>query len=83
MYAEFYNLAYPDDGITFQIKGVSLCGLTLRLKLPNNEWYFVHLDENNDFIVKEKLYTDFGVADKKEKFFPLVASDPKRLGLIT
>jgi hypothetical protein len=44
MYAEFYNIS-DGKGITFKIDGVSLCGLTLRLKIKHSEfsseWYFV------------------------------------------
>ena len=34
-WAEFYNLAGEDDGITFEITQVSLCGDVLRLELPS------------------------------------------------
>lgn len=87
-WAEFYNLAGEDDGITFKITQVSLCGDVLRVELPRRNrrkceerWHFVQGNPHDDFIVGGKTWTDFGCAAKRAKYFKHVKNPWKLKGL--
>lgn len=82
MWAEFYNLG-EDDGITFEITQVSLCGSTLRLELPNindsqEDWRFVSYDNNEDYRIGGKKYSDFGVSAKPFSVFKKIGREEAR-----
>ena len=78
MWAEFYTLS-EDEGITFEITQTTLCGSTLRLELPEPEkgtrgankerWCFVDINDDQDFVVGGRVWTDFGTAARRAKHF--------------
>ena len=83
MYAEFYNLG-DGPGVTVPTLQVSLCGSILRVELPRRypdeeQWHFVPINEDQDFVMGGVAYTDFGVSDEPRQ--PLVPRDGWNLGL--
>lgn len=71
-WAQFHN-GTKGGAITFEVIDVALCGTELRLKLPNEEWYFVDGGDIvgkrgdpepfiDDWHVNGKDWSDFGCA---------------------
>jgi hypothetical protein len=62
MFAEFYclnNQSY--GGITFEIKAFQVCGEVLRIQLLDGGWYFMTRDDEQDFVLCNRFFTDFAV----------------------
>jgi hypothetical protein len=59
MYVSFYNLG-KEDGITFPVERVTICGSTLRLQI-DGEWHFVAVYDDFDIYINDKKYIDFAV----------------------
>ena len=68
MFVEFYNLG-KEDGLSFPVQEVSLCGITLRLLLEDDQWYHVDVRSDYDMYVDGKLYIDFAVMNKPSDDF--------------
>ena len=78
MFVEFYNLG-KEDGLSFPVQEVSLCDITLRLLLEDDQWYHVDVRSDYDMYVDGKLYIDFAVMNKPsddfvqhQDFFPTI-----------
>ena len=72
MWAEFYSLS-EDKGLTFEISQMSLCGDILRVELirpagnkdQKEEWCFVTINGDGDYVAGTRAWSDFAVADKR------------------
>lgn len=90
-WAQFHNGSR--EGIQFEVIDVALCGTELRLKLPNEEWYFVKggdivveagIDPYiSDWHVDGKDWMDFGCANNAYEDMRIISREgaPKLKGL--
>lgn len=65
----FYHLGVIDsgNGRSIMIKRITMCGNTIRIQLPNDEWGFIKQNKNQDYLMDGTYWADMSISTNPEQ----------------
>jgi hypothetical protein len=65
----FYHLGMIDSGKgrSIMIKRMTMCGICIRIELPNGEWGFIRQNKNQDYLMDGTYWADMSISKQPEQ----------------